>query len=299
MPAVVVHGAGDLRIEEVADRSPGPGEVQVRVRYGGICGSDIHYFEDGAAGRSTIREPLVLGHELAGEVSALGPGVDGLTKGQRVTIRPAKPCGECGECRAVPIPDSLPLLRAALAEPLAVALRAVDRLGGVGGSTVLVVGAGPIGLLTVGALRLRGAAQVIARDVTKAPLDLAISIGADAAELAGSKEGAGPVDGAIECSGSDGGLATALQRTKRRGRVVEVGMMGESAPVDVSRLVTNEIELVGSFRFDGEIFDSVELLTGCRDFDQVVAASFPIRKAADAFAFASDPGQAGKVMLEI
>jgi L-idonate 5-dehydrogenase len=334
-PAVVVHGIGDLRIDDITDRAPGPGEVQICVRYGGICGSDLHYLERGAVGRSAIREPLLLGHELAGEVTELGAGVAGLDVGQRVTVLPATPCWVCAECRSsrpekcagslylgsaarvphvrggfrrrlviwegqvVPIPDTLPLPRAALAEPLAVALHAIGRLPKVRDSTLLVVGAGPIGLLTVAALRLGGAARVIARDLSQAALDLALAIGADAIELAGSSQASEAVDGAIECSGSDEGLATALGRTRRRGRVVEVGMTGESSSVDVSRLVTNEIELVGSFRSESEILDAVELLAAYPVFDELVAARFPIRRAVDAFAFASDPARAGKVLLEI
>lgn len=318
MPAVVVHGAGDLRVEEVDDRPPGPGEVQVRIRYGGICGSDLHYAEHGAAGKSTVREPLVLGHELAGQISAVGPAVEGLEEGQRVVVHPAMPGGGylgsaahlphgqggfrerlvVDQEQIIPVPDELTLPLATLAEPLAVALHAVGRLGSVEGSTVLVVGAGTIGLLVISVLRSRRVGLVVVRDVARGPLDVARSVGADVVQLDGSDdEHPESVDAAIECSGTAGGLDTALRLTKRRGRVVEVGLSSAAAsPVDLNRLVADEIELLGAFRFDREIYDAVQLLVGSPELNRIVAGHFSIQRAAEAFAIASQ--RPGKVLLE-
>jgi L-idonate 5-dehydrogenase len=320
VPAVVVHGVRDLRIDDVPDRSPGPGEVKIRVRYGGICGSDLHYLEAGEAGGSKLREPLILGHELAGEITELGAGVDSVRLGQRAVVAPETPSGGyLGSAahlphvqggfrqrlvvaaeQVVPVADGLPLSRAVLAEPLAVALHALSRLGEVRDATVLVVGLGPIGLLTVAALRQRGAGQVIARDIAPAPLELARSVGADRTELSGASDEQTQVGAAIECSGSAPGLADALRRTRRGGRIVAVGLPGErSSALDLTRLVTAEIELAGSFRFAREILDAVDLLASNEHLSEIVTATFPIRLAADAFAQSADRAQAGKILLEI
>jgi L-idonate 5-dehydrogenase len=318
MPAVVVHGAGDLRVEEVVDQAPGPGEVLVRVLYGGICGSDLHYLESGAAGKSTLREPLILGHEVSGEIAEIGAGVDGLAEGQRVVVSPRMPCqsylGSAARFphvqggfrdrlvvapeQVVPLPDEVPLPLATLAEPLAVVLHAISRLGDVSGSDILVVGLGPIGLLAVIGLSSKGA-RVTARDLAPAAVRMAQSIGAVRVELAAAADEELPgVDAAIECSGSAGGLAEALRRTGRGGRVVEVGMpSGSSSPVDVAHLVAAEIELVGSFRFEDEITAAVDLLMTDDRFRQLISAVFPITRAATAFALAADRDHAGKVLL--
>jgi L-idonate 5-dehydrogenase len=335
VPAIVVHGPGDLRIQEIPARPPGPGEVALRVRYGGICGSDLHYLRHGAAGEFRLREPLILGHEVSGVVAAAGPAVTGIQPGQRVTVHPATPCRNCPECSAgrpnicrrarylgsaahfphvqggfrdvlvvpagqvVPLPPALSLATAALAEPLAVALHAVRRAGPVRGRRVLVTGAGPIGCLVVAVLRAHGAGQIIARDMVPQALQVATSAGADLAELAsGAGEGA-EVDAAIESSGAAAGLAECLRRTARGGRVVALGLLppGDvAAPVNL--VVARELELLGTFRFDLEIGDAVALLAGGLPVGDVVTAILPAGRAGQAFALAGDRTRASKVLLE-
>src|SRR4051812_24923644 len=213
MRALVAHGARDLRIEErELDRSAG--SVVVRPLYGGICGSDLHYYASGRVGAFMIREPLVLGHEVVAEVLEDPDGR--LQPGQRVAVHPATADGTCPECRSGhpnvcrhgrylgsaamlphtqgafaelaafrpdqlrPLPDSLPTLRAVLAEPLAVGLHAIARAGGVRGKSVLVSGAGPIGLLAAGAAVALGAGSVTATDVVERPLAVARRLGVTA-----------------------------------------------------------------------------------------------------------------------
>lgn len=333
MPAVVLHGIGDLRIEEIPDRDPGPGEVRIGVRYAGICGSDIHYLKHGQAGSAVLREPLVLGHELAGEIIEVGPGDTALRSGQRVTVSPQSACGGCAECRdrrpercgrssylgsaartphvqggmrprlvvssdqVVPIPDGVSLARATLAEPLAVAMHAVGMLGDVEGSTSLVVGAGPIGLLAIAALRHQGATRIIARDVAPGALELARVIGADVTELPDPGDISQPADFALECSGTASGLSAAIAGVSRRGRIVQVGMLPTKASLDFSRLVTAEIELTGSFRFENEIFEAVELLEARPDLDRIVTSCLPIRRAREAFELAAQRDRPGKSLI--
>ncbi|HEU4675752.1 MAG TPA: L-idonate 5-dehydrogenase [Motilibacteraceae bacterium] len=220
MLACVVHGVHDLRVEELPDPEPGPGETLVRIAYGGICGSDLHYYHRGGVGDFRLREPMVLGHEVVGTVAGHGAGggdsVTGLPEGTPVAVHPARPCGRCRECtsgrrnvcrdagylgsaarfphvqggfaqllavpsdRVVPLPAGLGLERAALAEPTAVALHAVRRAGDVAGREVLVTGAGPIGCLVVVALRAAGAGRIVVSDLVDEALAVASAVGADA-----------------------------------------------------------------------------------------------------------------------
>ncbi len=217
MKAVVIHAAHDLRLEEVAAGVPGPREVAVRIRAGGICGSDLHYFQHGGFGAIRIREPLIPGHEIAGEVMEVGAEVTSVKPGDRVAVDPSRPCGHCEYClegrprhclemrffgsamrfphvqggfrevlicsaeQAVPIPASLPIEHAAFAEPLAVCLHAGVQAGPLLGKRVLVTGAGPIGALSILVARQGGARTVVATDLADAPLAIARRIGADEA----------------------------------------------------------------------------------------------------------------------
>ncbi len=215
MRAAVLHAAKDLRIESREAESPGPGQVRVRIANGGICGSDLHYYFDGGFGAIRVREPMVLGHEVAGLVDAVGDGVTGLAAGDRVALNPSLPCRTCRYClagapnhcldmnfygsamrmphvqgafadfvvaeaeRCVKVPDTLPLTAAAVAEPLSVCLHAVRQAGPILGRRVLVTGQGPIGALCVAAARAAGALEIVATDVVDEPLQTSRRMGAD------------------------------------------------------------------------------------------------------------------------
>ena len=215
--AVVIHAPHDLRIDSVAVGEPGPGEVRVRVARGGICGSDLHYYHQGGFGAVRVREPMVLGHEIAGVIERLGPGVTSLRQGQTVAVNPSVNCGQCRMCRAgqpihclemrfygsamrfphvqggfreaivcraeqaLPDADGVGPEIAAFAEPLAVCLHAIRQADGLAGARVLVTGCGPIGALTVLAARHAGAREIVVTDVTDAATAMALRIGADRA----------------------------------------------------------------------------------------------------------------------
>ena len=216
MRAIVIHAAKDLRVEERDAAPAGPGEVAVRIEAGGICGSDLHYYNHGGFGTIRLREPMILGHEIAGVVAELGAGVSGLALGDRVAVNPSRPCRRCRFClrgqpnqclhmrfygSAMPMPhiqggfrerlvcDAVQCVAArrastselALAEPLAVALHAVSRAGALPGRRVLVTGCGPIGALVVVAARHAGAAEIVVTDVVDEPLAIALRLGADRA----------------------------------------------------------------------------------------------------------------------
>src|SRR5215212_237083 len=207
--SATLFGAQDLRMVEAPLPPLARGMVRVRFRAGGICGSDMHYFRHGRTGDFVVESPLVLGHEIAGEIVELATDTTELTVGDRVAVNPSRWCGHCSFCRegrpnlceniyfmgsaskkphmqggfatyfdAVPaqcvkVPDHIPLSAAALAEPLAVCLHAVGRAGHLSGKRGMVFGAGPIGLLTMLAARAGGLKEVAVIDVAQAPLTFA------------------------------------------------------------------------------------------------------------------------------
>ena len=209
-----LHGQHDLQIEEVALGDPGPGEVLVRLGAGGICGSDLHYYHDGGFGAIRVREPIILGHEAAGTIAAVGAGVS-LPIGQKVALNPSRPCGECAYCRdglfqhcltmrfngsalrmpheqgffresmvldaaqCHPVPQATSLSAAACAEPLAVCLHALAQAPDLAQKRVLVTGSGPIGVLCVALARRAGAAQIVVTDLQDFALQTALAMGAD------------------------------------------------------------------------------------------------------------------------
>jgi L-idonate 5-dehydrogenase len=217
MHALVIHAPKDLRIEEVPTPEPEENQLLIRVRTGGICGSDLHYFNHGGFGTVRIKEPMVLGHEVSGVVAGMGAGVSDMPIGTRIAISPSRPCGLCEYCQqglqnhcldmryygsamrtphvqgafrqeividrtqAHIVSDSLSDGEAAMAEPLSVALHAVRRAGALLGKKVLVTGCGPIGALIVAAARRAGAATIVATDVSALPLESALRVGADQA----------------------------------------------------------------------------------------------------------------------
>lgn len=211
---LVIQAPDDLRVVEHDAGEPGPGQVLVEVGFGGICGSDLHYFHHGGFGTVRIRRPMILGHEVAGTVSATGPGVARVKPGDKVAVNPSRPCGECRYClEGLPnqcldmrfygsamrdphvegafrnllvcdevqcerVAGHVPLQHAALAEPFSVALHGVQRAGALLGKRVLVSGCGPIGALAVAAARIHGAAEVTAVDLTDETLVIARAMGA-------------------------------------------------------------------------------------------------------------------------
>ena len=214
MRALVVHAPKDLRADNWREETPGPGQVLLRTAAGGICGSDLHYYNHGGFGPVRLKEPMVLGHEVSGRVAELGPGVTDLEVGELVAVNPSRPCGKCRYClegapnhcldmrfygSAMPFPHIQGAFRealladasqcvkaegvtpgeAAMAEPLSVALHALRRAGPLLGKRVLVTGCGPIGMLTILAARRAGAAEIVATDIEDRPLEHARAAGAE------------------------------------------------------------------------------------------------------------------------
>jgi L-idonate 5-dehydrogenase len=335
MKALVVHGSGDLRIDDLPWPSPEVGQVLVRNTHGGICGSDLHYYRHGAVGSFALREPLVLGHEIVGRIELDPTGV--LPKTTAVAIHPASPCGHCLECASDTrnvcrnaryfgsaasfphthggfaehivvrqdqirvLPATLPLSRAVLAEPLAVGLHALNRAGGVSGARVLVSGSGPIGILAAGAAKLAGAAEVWSTDVLEQPLKVALDVGVDRTVRIGADELPDQYfDVAIEASGASVAIGSVLAAVRRRGVMVQLGMFPPGPrPAELSALVAKEIDWRGAFRFDTEFDESIALLARTAALDPVITHSFPMSEAANAMDVAADSASSGKVVLRL
>lgn len=335
MKAVVVHGAGDLRVEQRAAPEPMAGEVLLRMTHGGICGSDLSYYRHGAVGDFAVRQPLVLGHEVVGVVAHDPSGRYAVDT--PVAIHPATSCGTCLECQAGELnvcrnarylgsaasnphtqggfvelmtvrldqvrelPARLPLERAVLAEPLGVALHALARAGGVAGAKVLVSGAGPIGLLVTSAAKAAGAQEVWTTDVLDHPLEIARMVGADrTVRVDMDNVPVGYFDVAVEASGSPIASGVALAAARRRGVLVQVGMVpGGLVGIALSPLVSREIDIRGAFRFNTEIDDAIRLLTDTDALDLVITHTFDIDEALAGMRIAANPAVSGKVVLRL
>jgi L-idonate 5-dehydrogenase len=343
MRACVLHAAKDLRLEERPVVPLQADQVRLRFGAGGICGSDLHYYFEGRVGDFAVREPLILGHEVAGEVIETGAEVGRVKVGDRVAINPSLPCWRCRACQAgrtnlcarmtffgsaavtphiqgafqeqviahesqcFVVPRSTPFGVAAMAEPVAVCLHAVQRAGPLLGAHVLITGSGPIGALTCLAARQAGAARVTITDVADPPLAVARQVGADqsinvardADQIEPYKADKGQFDVAFEASGNPQALATCLECTRPGGRIVQLGMLppGEIG-VALTKLTPKEIDLVGTFRFHDAFALAVEaLVSGRIDVAPLMTATFEASQRDAAFAAAADREHHMKVQL--
>ena len=300
MKSIVIHAAGDLRVEACPEETPGPGQVQIRMAAGGICGSDLHYFHNGGFGTVRLREPMILGHEVAGHVAALGDGVTGLEVGQLVAVSPSRPCGDCRFCTegrhnqclnmrfygsAMPFPhiqgafremlvadvaqcapaDGLTPGAAAMAEPLAVALHAVGQAGPLFGRKVLVTGCGPIGILCILAARRAGAETIVATDLADFTLGMARTAGADMAVQAGSDALSDyeADKGTFDVLFECSGAAVALAGAvpaMRPGGTIVQLGLGGDMTLPAQAMTAKELSFRGSFRFHDEFFTGVSLM---------------------------------------
>ncbi|WP_285246879.1 L-idonate 5-dehydrogenase [Pseudarthrobacter sp. efr-133-R2A-89] len=336
-PAVVAHAAGDLRVDEVPLARPADDQAVVEVLYGGICGSDLHYWLHGAAGESILKAPLVLGHEISGVVVRAAANGQGPQPGTAVAVHPATPgpgaarypadrpnlspgCTYLGSAARYPhtdgafsryvnlpvrmlraLPEGIDLRTAALVEPASVAWHAVSRAGDVAGKTALVIGSGPIGALAVAVLKRAGAAHITAVDLHPKPLEIAMAVGADQVINAADTEAIAAVeaDVVIESSGNHHGLASAIRGAVRGGTVVMVGLLPTGMqPLPISLAITRELDLKGSFRFNDEIDQVIAALADrSLHIDPVITHQYPVEDALHAFEMAKDSTSSGKVLL--
>ena len=324
MPAAVLRGIRDLVVDERPVPSPGPHEVLVRVTAVGVCGSDVHYYEHGRIGPYVVDAPLVLGHEPAGVVTAVGAGVTRCQPGLRVSVEPGRPDFTCRQClagrynlcpdmrfmatppvdgafceyvvvheaQAHPVPDAISDDAAALMEPLSVGLWACRRGRVTAGSRVLVNGAGPIGLVCVQVAVACGATEVIVADVNPYRLDLAKRFGATAVVEVPRMSLAGlDPDVLLECSGHPAATRAAVEVVAPAGRAVLVGMGADELPLPLAVLQNRELEVTGTFRYANTWPTAIALVARGRvDLDGLVTGHFGLSSVEAALtAGAADP----------
>jgi L-idonate 5-dehydrogenase len=329
--ALKIHGAMDLRIEDFHLEELTPNQVEISVAMGGICGTDLHYYKHGGFGQIKLKEPMVLGHEVSGHISKLGSKVTDLTIGQLVSVSPSRPCNDCEFClegsqnhclnmkfygSAMPFPhiqgafretliaedyqcipaDGLSAGEAAMAEPLAVCLHAINQAGNIFGKKVLITGSGPIGTLCVLSARRAGAEEIVVTDISDNALSFSNAVGADKIintmknydELEQFQTGKGSFDVAIECSGSASGINDAIKSLKPKGTLVQLGLGGDIL-MPLVAVTTKELNIKGSFRFHSEFELAVKMMQKkLIDVNSLITHKIPFENAKQGFSVALD-----------
>lgn len=323
-----------LRVEERPVPAPEPGEVLIRVRSVGICGSDIHYFEHGRIADFVVESPLVLGHEASGEIVALGQGVTDLSIGDRVAMEPGVPCGSCTQCRAgrynlcpdvhffatppvdgafaeyvtLPrafahrVPDNVSFDAAALLEPLSVGVWACQKGDVRLGTRVLITGAGPVGVMAALVARANGATQITLSDVNPQRLARAAELGFDVVD---AQSQALPdvveADVLIECSGAAPAIVDGIRCVAPAGKVVLVGMSPTAmVELPVGVIQGRELWITGTFRYAHTYPTAVTLAaSGAVDLDALVSQTFGLDEVEEALTYSRQDPAAMKVVVRV
>lgn len=330
--AVRILGKKDLSIERIDVPLAENDESLIKVTRGGICGSDIHYFQEGGIGDFSLQHPMVLGHEIIGYLPE--------TK-QKVAVNPSKACGNCEYClsgdlnqclnmaffgsamrvphvhggfaeyikvsnkQLVPYNNSISDDVMAFAEPLSVAIHAMNQAGGVLGQKVLITGCGPIGCLIIAACRAAGASEIIGTDISLKCREKALEMGADRVIDASDnnaiqtfKSDKGYFDVCFEASGSIAAFHDGIQAVKAKGNLILVGMRPGMVEFPLTQALVKEVNIQGSFRFINEFEIAVRWLEkGLINPLPLLTKIFPYQQALDAFELAENKSIAMKVQL--
>lgn len=326
--AAVMPEPGRIEIKNVGEPTAGPRDAIVQMEAVGVCGSDTAYYTVGRIGDYIVDGPIILGHECAGTVIAVGDEVTHVAVGDRVAIEPGKPCRDCRDCMAgryhlcpdlvffatppydgslvqrmaiderqlFRMPDSMSFEQGAMCEPLSVGIWACHRAGLEPGDRVLVTGAGPVGLLAAQVARAFGAASVTVADIADFRLDMARTLGFEV-EKVGEGERR-DFDVLLECSGAPNALADGLWRLRTNGRAAMVGMPKQDVTLALSRLNVNEltIGLVNRYAHTWPI--AIDLVSSGRvDVDSLVTHRFALDQTAEALMLAKTVPDSVKAMI--
>jgi L-iditol 2-dehydrogenase len=324
MQAAVLVETGRIEVEDRAVPSPAPGDVLIRVSKVGVCGSDTHYYREGRIGDFVVESPLILGHEAAGTVVAIGEGVRADLLGRRVSIEPQRPDPDSSETRrghynlcphmqfygtppvdgalceyvtigaafAHPVPDAMSDAAAALCEPLSVGIAAIVKAGVSGGSRVLIAGAGPIGIVAAQVARAFGATDIVVTDLDASRRETATRFGATATLDPRTDDLSDlGVDAFIDASGAAAAITGGIAAVRPAGKVVLVGMGAATMELPVQLIQNRELVLTGVFRYANTWPTAIELVRSGRvDLDAMVTAEYPLEKTADALESDRVPG---------
>jgi L-iditol 2-dehydrogenase len=333
--AAIMYGTHDIRLEDKPVPEPGSKEVLVEIRAVGVCGSDVHYYEEGRIGSFVVREPLILGHESMGTVVAVGEEATKHKVGERVALEPGVPDLTCRECRAghynlcpnvrffatppidgaftnyvtiyedfaFTLPDNLSDNAGALMEPLSVGIWACRKANVRAGNHVLVTGAGPIGLLAMQVALAEGATEVTITDVSQERLEIAEKTGATKSINVSEEQLAEAdveVDALIECSGNEAALGDGIRCIRPAGTAVVVGMgPGEESSIPLALIQNKEIWLTGTFRYANTYPAAIELAaTGRVDLDAIVTSYYGLEDVEEALqASRKDPANVKPMVI--
>ncbi|QBO35677.1 NAD(P)-dependent alcohol dehydrogenase [Periweissella cryptocerci] len=314
--SAVLNKVFDIELKDTPLKAMKPTDVLVKIVAVGLCGSDVHYYDTGHIGDFVVKKPLILGHESSGVVVAVGDEVSKLKRGDRVAIEPGVPCGHCKNCRkgkynlcpnmqfmATPpfdgdlselivypqdflfsLPDNISYEVATLNEPFSVGIHASEKLGINPGSTVLISGMGPVGLLAILAAKAFGATTIIVSDAEKLRLDTALKLGATDAiniketsvldSIMSLTDGEG-VDFAIEASGNVGGEQTALAALSRGGSLAYIGVpTTDAVPLNVPFMTDHETTIYGIFRYANNYATGIKILAQNTELVETLLTDF-------------------------
>ncbi|MGR6980101.1 L-idonate 5-dehydrogenase [Testudinibacter sp. P27/CKL/0425] len=334
----VVKGKKDVGIiQQQINFIPNSGTTLVQITQGGICGSDLHYYQHGKVGNFEVKHPMVLGHEVIGKITKTDSST--LYEGQKVAINPSKPCLSCKYClsgdtnqceqmrffgsamynphidggftqfkivdtnQCIPYPQEISDDVMTFAEPLAVAIHAGKQAGDLKNKRVFISGVGPIGCLIVAAVKVLGAKEIICTDISQRCLNIASQMGATKTLLADEDFSEylthkGECDISFEVSGHPSSMERCLAVTKAKGTIVQVGMGGNIPDFPIMTLIAKEINLVGSFRFVEEFNMAVEWLSKQKVNPlPLLSAKFPFQKLEQALETAGNKNEISKVQL--
>ncbi|WP_121610003.1 NAD(P)-dependent alcohol dehydrogenase [Mesobacillus foraminis] len=326
MKAAVLTDLNKIELQEIKIPVPKDDEVLIEIKAVGLCGSDVHYYQHGRIGDFIVEKPIILGHEASGNVVEIGRNVKGLTVGQRVSIEPGATCGECEYCKegrynlcpsveflatppydgafceyiamradlVFPIPEEMSYETAALVEPFSVGVHAINRGRLSPGETVVIMGMGPIGLVTAAAAKAAGARMIIGVDLEQSRLDVAKEMGAthtinlreeNLKEKVNEYTNGTGTDLAIETAGSPKAVQGTIESVRKGGRVAIVGMSPQDeVPVSVSKIIDKEIDMVGIFRYHHTYPMAIEMLSNPEiDIEKIITNKYPLNDTAEAF----------------
>ncbi|XP_053995572.1 sorbitol dehydrogenase-like [Hylaeus anthracinus] len=324
----ILYGINDIRLEQTPIEEPNDDEVLLRMSCVGICGSDVHYLVKGGIGDFVVRKPMIIGHEASGVVAKLGKGVKNLKVGDRVAIEPGVSCRTCHFCKegrynlckdmvfcATPpvhgnlrryykhaadfcykLPDHVTMEEGALMEPLSVGVHACKRANIGIGSKVLILGSGPIGLVTLLVARAMGASKVVMIDRLKSRLDVAEQLGADATLLVKEEYTEPEVvkkihdlfgeepDRSIDAAGAQSSIRLAILATKSGGVAVLVGMGAPEVQIPLINALVREVDIRGVFRYANDYSDALELVASRKiDVKPLITQHYKIEETVAAF----------------
>ncbi|MFC0322133.1 zinc-binding dehydrogenase [Gallibacterium melopsittaci] len=327
---IKVSGAHQIQITNTEIKPIYPNDIIVKIIRGGICGSDIHYYNEGGIGNFSLKHPMILGHEVVGFLE---------DKKQSVAVNPSKPCLHCKFClsgksnqclnmrffgsamlnphvdggfsqyvvvrddQVIPYDNKIPSKVMVFAEPLAVGIHAVNQAGSLVGKKVLVTGCGPIGSLLIAACKQAGAVEIVAADIQPSCRDSAMQMGATSTinPLDNHEEyfaDKGYFDVSFEASGAVSAIHFAIDATKATGTIVQIGMAKGDAPIPVTKFLAKELTYKGAFRFTNEFEVAVRWLEqGLINPLPLLSHEFSYKDAEEALQTAGDKSKAIKVQL--